>query len=72
VTQQVLGFATALISAAAFAIPSWANDEASPMAALPTVVHQRFDSGTLAGWNTRRLVHADSAVCKTTSKVAAP
>jgi len=55
-------FATAMIAAATFAIPSGANGQASPLAALPAVVHLRFDSGTLAGWNTRRLVHADSAV----------
>jgi len=57
-----LWFTTAMIAAATSAIPSWADDEASPVAALPTVVHLRFDDGTLAGWNTRRLVHADSAV----------
>jgi len=57
-----LWFVTAMIVAAASAVPSSANGQASPVPALPTVVHQRFDSGTLAGWNTRRLVHADSAV----------
>jgi hypothetical protein len=72
-TQQVLAhpdqslrrlflwFASAMI-ASAISAPSRADDEARPVAALPTIVHQRFDSGTLAGWNTRRLVHADSAV----------
>ncbi len=62
--RPFLWLAVVTITGAAAAIPLWAQDEggAAPADAAPTVVHRRFDDGTLAGWKTRRLVHADSAV----------
>ncbi len=56
--------AVATIAAMTAVNPSCAHAESGsvPVATLLTAVHQRFDDGTLTGWNTRRLVHEDSAV----------
>src|SRR5437667_5329368 len=56
--------AAVTIAAATAVNPSWAHADAGavPVATLSTAVHQRFDDGTLTGWNTRRLVNEDSAV----------
>lgn len=54
---SAIAVATALVSDSA---PADAGAATTPAAAA--VVHRRFDDGTLSGWNTRRLVHADSAV----------
>jgi len=62
--QTLLWLTAATIAVATAAAPGLAPaDEATtPAPAGTAVVHRRFEDGTLAGWNTRRLVHADSAV----------
>jgi hypothetical protein len=63
-TRVFLWLVAAAIAVTATIIPRSAQSEdtAAPPPAAQIVVHRRFDDGTLIGWNTRRLVHADSAV----------